>query len=125
MGEGFVSFLVLFFGLSFFWFGMDGYVVHINGEPSLCHLHLKDVVHHHLKVAGEFVRPKNMTSGSNNPSGVRKAAFHSSPSLIQMLLYPHRILNFVNRVHPISRSTTCGINGDTLWFFFVHLLMGR
>jgi hypothetical protein len=27
-------------------------------------------------VAGEFVRPKNMTVGSNNPSFVMKAAFH-------------------------------------------------
>ena len=29
-------------------------------------------------VAGELVRPKNITSGSNSPSGVRNAAFHSS-----------------------------------------------
>jgi len=53
-------------------------------------------------VAGELVRPKNMTIGSNNPSGVRKAAFHSSPGLIQMLLYPHQTSNLVNRVHPAS-----------------------
>jgi len=33
-------------------------------------------------VAGELVRPKNMMVGSNNPSGVRKAAFHLSPGLI-------------------------------------------
>jgi len=33
-------------------------------------------------VAGELVRPKNMTVGSNSPSGVRNAAFHSSPGLI-------------------------------------------
>jgi len=49
MGEGFMSFLVLFFGFSFIWFGMDGYVIHVNGEPSLCHLHSEDMVHHHLK----------------------------------------------------------------------------
>ena len=48
------------------------------------------------KVAGEFVRPKNMTVGSNNPSEVLKAAFHSSPSLIWMLLYPHHTLNLEN-----------------------------
>src|SRR6267142_6521568 len=76
------------------------------------------------KVAGELVKPKNITNGSNNPSGVRKAAFHSSPSLIRMLLYPHHMSNFVNRVHPVNWSTTCGINKDTLWFFFVHLLTG-
>ncbi|PFH45535.1 hypothetical protein AMATHDRAFT_103860, partial [Amanita thiersii Skay4041] len=43
-------------------------------------------------VTGEFfVSPKNMTRGSNNPLLVLKAAFHSSPSLIRILLYPHRI----------------------------------
>jgi len=87
-------------------------------------LALKNVVHHHLEVGGEFVNPKNITNGLNKPSGVRKAAFHSSPSLIQMLLYPHHMLNLVNKVHPASRSTTCGINEDTFRFFFVHLLTG-
>ena len=77
------------------------------------------------KVAGELVRLKNITSGSNSPSGVKKAAFHSSPSLIRMLLYSQRMLNFVNKVHPANRSTTCRINGDTFRFFFVHLLTGR
>ncbi|KIJ11490.1 hypothetical protein PAXINDRAFT_84342, partial [Paxillus involutus ATCC 200175] len=38
------------------------------------------------KVAGELVRPKNITRGSNNPRFVRNAAFHSSPSLIRTLL---------------------------------------
>src|SRR6266446_1436489 len=61
------------------------------------------------KVAGEFVSPKNITVGSNNPLGVRNAAFHSSPSLILMLLYPHRTSTFVKRVHPRSRSMTWGM----------------
>src|SRR5882724_9933850 len=39
-------------------------------------------------VAGLFVRLKNMTRGSKRPQFVQKAAFHSSPSLIQTLLYP-------------------------------------
>jgi hypothetical protein len=38
------------------------------------------------KVAGELVKPKNMTVGSKSPLGVRNAAFHSSPGFIQMLL---------------------------------------
>ena len=76
-------------------------------------------------MAGEFVRPKNMTVGSNNPSGVRKAAFHSSPSLIQILLYPHRTLTFVKRVHPHSLLMTWGMSGETFQFFMVHLLIGR
>jgi len=33
------------------------------------------------KVAGELVRPKNMTVGLYSPSFVMKAAFHSSPFL--------------------------------------------
>src|SRR6266478_2658397 len=77
------------------------------------------------KVAVEFVSPKNITVGSNSPSGVRKAAFHSSPSLIRMLLYPHRTSTLVNRVHPLSLSMTWGISGDTFWFRLVHLLIGR
>src|SRR6266481_2472849 len=77
------------------------------------------------KVAGEFVSPKNMMVGLNSPSGVRKAAFHLSPSLMRMLLYPHRTLTFVKRVHPRSLSMTCGISGDTFQFFMVHLLIGR
>ena len=51
------------------------------------------------KVAGEFVSLKNITVGLNSPSGVRIAPFHSSPSLIQMLLYPHQISTVVNSVH--------------------------
>src|SRR6266446_3321621 len=77
------------------------------------------------KVAGEVVKPKNMTVSSNNPSGVRKVAFHSSPSLMRILLYPHRTSTFVKRVHPRSLSMTWGIRGETFQFFMVHLLIGR
>src|SRR6266576_6354844 len=76
-------------------------------------------------VAGELVSPKNMTVGSNSPSGVRNAAFHSSPSLMRMLLYPHRTSNFVNRVLLLRQSIVWGMRGDTLRFFLVHLLIGR
>jgi len=37
-------------------------------------------------VAGELVRPKNITISSKSPLFIRKAAFHWSPSLIRMLL---------------------------------------
>src|SRR5258708_40194105 len=69
------------------------------------------------KVAGELVSPKNITVGSKSPSGVRNAAFHSSPSLIRTLLYPHRMSNLVKRVQPARRSMVWGISGDTLRFF--------
>jgi len=38
------------------------------------------------KVAGELVRPKNMTIGLYNPLFVMKAAFHLLPSLMRTLL---------------------------------------
>jgi len=38
------------------------------------------------KVAGEFVNPKNITVGSNNPSGIMNAAFYLSPFFIHTLL---------------------------------------
>src|SRR5713226_7135730 len=76
------------------------------------------------KVAGELVSPKNITIGSKSPSGVRNAAFHLSPSLIQMLLYPHRMSNLVKRVHPARWSIVWGMRGDTLRFFWVHWLIG-
>ena len=37
-------------------------------------------------IAKEFISPKNITIGSNNPSGVMNAAFHSSLSFIYTLL---------------------------------------
>src|SRR5580692_1899826 len=77
------------------------------------------------KVASELVRPKNMTVGSNNPSGVRNAAFHSSPSLIWMLLYPYLTSNFVKRVQPLRQLITWGMRGDTFLLCFVHLFSGR
>src|SRR6266478_6920103 len=58
----------------------------------------------HWKVARVFVSPKNITCGSNSPLGVLKAAFHSSPSLILMLLYPHHMLNLVKSGLPCSCS---------------------
>ena len=54
------------------------------------------------KVAGEFESPKNITVGSNSPFGVMNAAFHSSPSLIRMLLYPDQMSNFVNSLASLT-----------------------
>ena len=56
--------------------------------------------------------PKNMTVGSNRPSFVMKAAFHSSPSLMRTLLYPHQMSNFVYREHPLNLSMSSGIKGS-------------
>ena len=62
-------------------------------------------------VAGELVSPKNMTVGLNRPLFVMNAAFHSSPSLMQTLLYPHQMSNFVYREHPLNLSMSSRIRG--------------
>ncbi|KAF9057270.1 hypothetical protein BJ165DRAFT_1308931, partial [Panaeolus papilionaceus] len=57
--------------------------------PSICLMKMLSIMD--WKVAGELQRPKNMhlmTSGSKSLCFVLNAAFHSSPFLIQMLLYP-------------------------------------
>jgi len=74
---------------------------------------------------GKLVSPKNITVGSNSPSGVRKAAFHSSLGLILMLLYPQQTLTLVNSMHPASQLITDGMRGDTFLFHLVHLLSGQ
>ena len=77
------------------------------------------------KVAGELVSPKNMTIGSNSPLLVQKAAFHSSSSLIQMLLYPHHMSSLVKHVESLSLSISSGISGSGYLFFTVMLLSFR
>ena len=62
------------------------------------------------KVAGELVRPKNMTVGSKSPLLVRKAAFHSYPSFIRTLLYPQRTSNLEKTLDPFSLSTSSCIS---------------
>ncbi|KAI0026790.1 hypothetical protein K488DRAFT_64477 [Vararia minispora EC-137] len=57
------------------------------------------------KVAGEFVRPKNITKGSKSPRLVLKAAFHSSPSLMRMFSYPQRTSTLEKIRAPLSLST--------------------
>ena len=78
-----VSGLVLLF--SFIWapFCVNCNIVHVYQKPSLSYFFVEYTVVFIIiwKVAGEFVRPKNIMVGSNSPSGVRNAAFYLSPSL--------------------------------------------
>ena len=77
------------------------------------------------KVAGLFVRPKNMTSGSNRLRFVRKAAFHSSPSLIRTLLKPHRTSSLVKYRAPLRRLTRSEMSGRGYRFFTVMAFRAR
>ena len=63
------------------------------------------------KVAGELVRPKNITVGSYNPRRVVNATFQQSSGQIFTVLYPHQMSTVVKRVHPRKRSICCGIKG--------------
>ena len=63
------------------------------------------------KVTGEFVSPKNMTIGSNDPSSVINTAFYSSPFFIYTLLYPYLKSIFVNTFFIPMFSTISEIKG--------------
>ncbi len=76
------------------------------------------------KVVGKLVSLKNITVSSYSPSLVVKAAFHSWPFFTHTALYPHRISNFVKRVHPCRRLICWGINSSRYLFQMVHMLTG-
>ena len=79
----------------------------------------------HWKAAGELHMPKNMTFGSKSPLLVLKAPFHWSPSLIHMLLYPHRTSNLLNSSIPCKSSMHWARLGSGVTSFLVTALRGR
>jgi len=76
-------------------------------------------------VAGELHMPKYITSGSNSPRFVQKAAFYLSPSLILILLYPHRMSSLVKYRAPCTLLISSWINGKGYLFFIIALLSQR
>jgi len=77
------------------------------------------------KVAGLLVMPKNITKGSNRPRLVRKAAFHSSPGLMQTLLKPQRTSSLVKYLALRSYDTSSEISGRGYLFLTVMELRAR
>ncbi len=77
------------------------------------------------KVAGEFVSPKNITIGSNSPLLVLKVAFHSLPSLMCTLLYPHLMLNLENNRFPARSWISSVISRSGYLLGIVHLFSRR
>ena len=73
---------------------------------------VEDFIHHLLEWAGKLQRPKYIMKGSKDPLCVVNAAFHSSPSRIRTLLYPHRRSIFVKSLQPFNLSTSCEISGS-------------
>ncbi len=60
----------------------------------------------------ELHSPKYITWGSNSPLFVKKAAFYSFPSFIQMLLYSQIKSNLLKYLASFSLSITSLINGS-------------
>ena len=73
-------------------------------------------------VAGELHIPKNITVSSNKPLLVLNAAFHSSPCLIQILLYPHHMSILEKYLAPFSLSMSSDMSGKGYAFLTVQSL---
>src|SRR5258705_4074769 len=71
-------------------------------------------------VAGELCNPKNITVGLNNPLFVTNAAFHSSPSLICTLSYPHQRSSLVKNFDPFRFIMRSDMSGNGYTFGFVY-----
>jgi hypothetical protein len=81
----------------------DENVVEVDTDHSFHNEILEYVVHHRLEGRGGISESeKNITKGLNSPQLVQNAAFHSSPSFICTLLYPHHTLSFVKNFAPHS-----------------------
>jgi len=63
-------------------------------------------------IVDEFIIPKNITTGSYDPTCVVKAVFYSSLSFILTLLYPHRKSILVNILLLPILSIRSVINGN-------------
>ena len=71
------------------------------------------------KMAGLLVIPKNITRGSNMPWLVQKAAFHSSPGLMQMLLKSQQISSLVKYLALQSWDISSEISGRGYLFLTI------
>jgi len=76
------------------------------------------------KVARALHNPKVITQDSKRPRGVLNAVLYSSPSCIQILLYPHQTSSLVKNRAPKSLSMSSGINGIGAAFFLVIAFKG-
>jgi len=79
-------------------------------NPPIRSLNIESIIA--WKVAGELHIPKNITVGSNSPRLVLNAAFHSSPFLIRMLLYPHQMSSLVKYLAPLSLLMISDMRGS-------------
>jgi len=93
---------------------MDSDVVHEHRSISFCHVQLEYCIHHHLECCWGVGKSEEHNCRFEQSLRGRNAAFHSSPGLIRILLYPQQTSNLVNRVHPASQSIMDGMRGDTL-----------
>jgi hypothetical protein len=81
------------------------HVHHIFSSFEVGMVFFSDITGSGIKgMRGELHSPKYITPGSKDPRWQMKVAFHSSPSLIRILLYPHWRSILVNHFDPFSLS---------------------
>ena len=76
-------------------------------------------------MAGELVRPKNMTIGLYSPSLVMNTAFYQSLGLMSTLLYPHLMSKPVNSVQSLNRLISDRMSSSRYRFLIVQELTGQ
>ena len=70
------------------------------------------MIHECLKRGWCIAETEEHDGGFESPMGVMKAAFHWSSSRMQMLLYPQRMSNLVNKVDSFMSLISSGIRGS-------------
>ena len=95
----------------------------ITMHPLIKSLKIESIID--WNIAGELHKPKNITVGLNNPLFVLNAAFHWSPSLIQMLLYPQHTSSLVKYLAPANLSVSSEIRGSEYACLMVQSLRYR
>ena len=85
-------------------------VVYVDNHDTLIYEFLEDVIHHCLKGRKTVHEAKEHDQGFKQAQFVWKAAFHLSPSLICMLLYPQGMSNFV-KIFTLASETLLNMSG--------------
>src|SRR5258707_4247788 len=78
--------------------GVDKDIVHIAYGLAIVDEILEDIIHHHLEHCRGVTQSEEHDSWLKQSSVSWNTAFHSSPSLIHMLLNPHQRLSTVKNL---------------------------
>jgi len=95
------------------------YAIQIDADYTFRDQVLEYLVHHSLKGGRTIGETEELTRGLKSPQFVQKAAFHSSPSLMRTLLYPHQTSSLVKYHMPWSQLMRLEMSGSGYTFFTV------